>query len=106
METVSHITRSGVRLQFEVHPHDANWNEVGGIYAFCHASSPGNWFPHYAGQTNCFKARIPQHEQWPPAKRRGATHVLVATVSRQADRDKIEADLIFEWQPPLNTQLR
>lgn len=106
MDIVNHLTKSGDRLRLEAHPHGAPWSNVGGVYVFCHSPSPGNWSPHYTGQTNSFQNRIPTHEQWAPARRLGATHVLAAVIPLQADRNRIEADLIAEWQPPLNTQLK
>lgn len=85
--------------------HSTKWHEVGGIYIFCSATGEA-WQPHYVGQTNNFRARLPHHERWTDAKRMGATHVLARVVPYQSERDKIEAALIAQLQPTLNTQLR
>jgi excinuclease UvrABC nuclease subunit len=88
---------------FSVHQHNENWNNVGGIYIFTGLTQQNQWAPLYIGQTDSLSNRIPQHEQWTPAVRLGATHVHVMTVSQQAMRDKIEKELIQNFQPRLNT---
>lgn len=106
MATVKYQTSTGVSLDFHVCSQDANWNDVAGIYAFCRLNANGHYDVYYVGQAASFKDRIPNHERWPGAVRRGATMVLAAAVARQGDRDKLEALLISELQPPMNIQLR
>ncbi len=88
---------------FTVHPHSAGWNNVSGIYIFCGVSPQNRWVPLYIGQTDSFRTRIPQHEQWRPAVRLGATHVHAAAVPLSAIRDALEQKLIAAFQPRLNT---
>lgn len=82
------------------------WNDVAGVYIFAIKDAKGNFTALYVGQCDSFKNRIPNHERWAEAARKGATIVLAVPVSRQADRDSLESDLIAQLQPPLNTQLR
>lgn len=93
-------------VNFDAHSPDANWNEVSGIYIMAKRQLNGSWHPLYIGQAKSFKDRLSNHEQWPSARRLGATHILAAVVGRQEDRDRIERDLIQSTQPQLNTQLK
>ena len=102
---ISYITRSGTPLNFDLTPIGMRLPEHSGIYM--HASCANNiWAPTYVGQAKCIQDRYWSHEQIDNSKRLGATHILTAHVPRQEDRDRIEAELIRELQPPLNIQLR
>lgn len=101
MSTIKHQTRAGIGIEFQVEPHGAPWADVGGIYAFCKQTLQG-YEALYVGRTNSFKNRLPNHERWEEARRRGATHVLAVVSHSEADRVKIEGILIIEWRPPLN----
>ena len=92
--------------EFEVCNHVANWNDVGGIYIFTGLNAARRWRAFYIGQTNSFRDRIPNHENWTAAVRMGATHVHAMVVSQAANRDGIEQKLVETYQPPLNVQLR
>ncbi|MFO0823185.1 MAG: hypothetical protein U0792_08700 [Gemmataceae bacterium] len=82
------------------------WNRVAGVYVFCGLNRNNQWVALYIGQTNCFAERMPTHERWQEAVRRGATHVHAMTVPLAANRDRIEEELIRVYQPPLNTAPR
>lgn len=86
---------------FEVHPHEADWNEVPGLYVFARLQI-GQWQALYVGQTDNLRKRLPTHERWPGAKRLGATHVHVRVERNGNRRLAIEADLIQGLQPPMN----
>ena len=92
--------------EFTVLEHSANWNKVAGIYIFAGQNPKGQWYPLYIGQTYSFASRIPGHPEWLPAKRLGATHVHAWVEHQQMNRAALEADLIRDFQPPLNVQLR
>jgi len=92
--------------EFHVVEHDANWNDVAGVYIFSGLNSQNRWVAIYIGQTDSFRNRIPQHDQWTPAARLGATHVHAMTVPQATERDRIERLLIATYQPVLNTQLK
>jgi hypothetical protein len=103
------VTWQSSQLQsfvFETHSVDAGWHDKPGLYLFCGQDSQGTWWPKYIGQASSFKDRLCNHEQWAPAVAQGATHVLAMVVPQQAERDRLEAILIGELDPPLNVQLR
>ena len=92
--------------EFTVLKHDAGWNDVSGIYIFAGLNSQNQWVPLYVGQAGSFKDRLPQHEQWEPSVKLGATHVHAKLVPKQDDRNNLEQILIKKYQPKLNTQLK
>ena len=69
---------------------------------FCRLEPNGKSTPIYIGQAKSFKDRLPNHEQWAPAARLGATTVHAALVPSQDARDQYERELIHEFQPSLN----
>jgi hypothetical protein len=89
-------------LNFGVYQHDGQWNDVSGIYMFCRHELNGFYTPLYIGQAASLKDRLPPHEQWYPAVRKGAQVVLAEVVSHQPDRDYFERCLIQQFQPELN----
>lgn len=92
-------------LTFTVYPSDASWHNVGGLYVFAYLQQ-NMWYALYVGQTNDFSSRIPGHERWVEAVRRGATHVHAMVETVAANRDSFEEMLIRTLQPPMNDQLR
>jgi excinuclease UvrABC nuclease subunit len=82
------------------------WNDVAGVYVFTGLDRIGRWIALYIGQADSLRTRLSRHEQWSPAVRLGATHVHAMVVPLQADRDRIERELIQAYRPTLNLQLR
>lgn len=103
--SVRYRTLGGDPLEMFPYLQSGDWRAVAGIYCFAYLEG-GTWRVMYVGQASSFADRIPSHERWADASRRGATHVLAMPVSTQAARDRIEEALIRELQPPLNTLLR
>lgn len=97
---------TGITLAFSVLPHNTNWNSIGGIYMFCRREINGSYTPVYIGQTENFRNRIPNHEQWLPSTRRGASIVLAAVEPNKKARDRAEEYLVYELQPELNDLLK
>lgn len=64
------------------------------------------WHPKYIGKAKNLRDRLCGHDQWALAVRMGATHVLAMIVPTEIERDRLEALLIAEIDPPLNKQLR
>ncbi len=91
---------------FTVYTPTASWNDVAGVYIFTGVNNLNQWVALYVGQTDSFRNRIPSHEQWSPAVRRGATHIHAMVVPLAATRDIVEGELIRAYHPPLNAQLR
>jgi len=92
--------------QFTVYTPGTDWNDVGGIYIFCGRTAENRWRPYYIGQADSFQRRLPNHDRWNEAARLGAGYIHAMAVPQEADRNRIERELIATYQPPLNTQLR
>ena len=97
--------------EFEVYKPDTEWNDVGGVYIFT-AQQPAGleddiWRALYVGETESFKNRLlANHEKWPAAVELGATHIHTLVEQGPIKRTLVEALLIQELKPPLNTQLK
>jgi len=92
--------------EFEVYDPGTTWNDVGGIYIFAGINQQGRWRALYIGKTESFKNRLSNHENWPAAVRLGASHVHAMVVRQEANRQRIEEELIEAYQPTLNVQLK
>jgi hypothetical protein len=93
-------------LEFTIYdPNTVTWNAVAGLYIFAYDDGQ-YWRALYVGKTEDFSARIPSHERFDEAVRRGATHVHAAVIPQAANRDTWEQLLIAQLQPPLNVQHR
>lgn len=97
---------NGETLGFTVYDPNANWNRVAGLYVFAYRTDPTHWKAMYVGQSNDFSSRLPAHDRWDEAARRGATHIHALVVPLAANRDNWEEMLIQHLQPPMNAQLR
>lgn len=105
--TISYQDSAGRLHELELHAHTSSWKNNPGIYVFVGARShDGLHKVFYVGQTDSFQNRLPFHERWHEATKLGACWVGAMLVRGQADRDRIEADMIQRLQPPLNKQLR
>ncbi|MDE0510080.1 MAG: hypothetical protein OXI17_15800 [Gammaproteobacteria bacterium] len=91
---------------FTIYSPDTNWNEVPSLYIFAAQQSESVWTALYIGQAKSFAGYLPTHRKWPESVRYGATHVHVLVVNRQEDRDRIERELVSQYQPFLNVQLK
>lgn len=91
---------------FTIYDPSTTWNDVAGVYIFAGVAPNKNWNAYYVGICDSFKTRLPNHERWDEAVQLGATHIHAMPVPLQADRERIEKELIAWAQPPLNTQHR
>lgn len=91
---------------FFVHPPETNWKDAPGIYLFCGINQANQWVPLYIGQASSLAERLATHERWSEAARLGASHIHAKVVSLQSQRDSIERQLIQDYQPRLNVQLK
>lgn len=64
------------------------------------------WPVLYVGQTTSFLGRLPFHERWEEAVRRGAAGVAICPVLNAMHRAELEAELIAFCHPPLNDRLK
>ena len=77
------------------------WNAVPGLYAF--VKCPG-YKLLYIGETASFASRLPGHEVWPVACKRGATEVYAMPFNgTDSERRILERALIGAYTPPCNT---
>lgn len=104
-ETIRVSTPSGIQLDLSIYKPDGIWNDVPGIYVFARKNGP-NFNSLYVGKASSFKDRFASHEHWDRANHIGMSHILAVVIRLEADRSKIEAELIRMWQPPLNTLLK
>ena len=84
---------------------DSNWNKVKGLYIFAKVTN-NRWSPLYIGKTEDFSQRMPNHERFDDAIRRGATHIHAVALPNWNSQslDLAERYLITYYEPPLNTQ--
>jgi predicted GIY-YIG superfamily endonuclease len=83
------------------------WSKVAGLYIFAYiytANGKQYWKALYIGQTNDFSYRMPTHERFDEAVRKGATHIHAVAVPQAANRDTWEKLLISTYQPSMNEQ--
>ena len=104
--------------EFEVHDYNTttDWPDVSGVYVFAKRvwiglglgqGNPMDWKSLYVGETESFKNRpLANHEKWPAAVKLGATHIHTLVEQGSIKRTLVEALLIQELKPPLNTQLK
>ena len=96
--------------EFTVYGDDTNWNEVAGLYVFVQhqVDTQGNpqWYAWYVGQTQSFSDRLPTHERWPEAVRKGANQIHARTEEDGLKREALEKELIEAYEPPLNLEHR
>lgn len=105
MRTCNWPLGNGEILKFKIYDHQTTWNNVAGLYIFAYQDGQ-NWYALYVGQTDNFSCRIPNHERWDEAHRKGATAVHALVVPLAANRDRLEKMLIQNLRPPLNSQYR
>ena len=103
MNTCNWPLGNGQQLEFTIYGSNKNWSSAAGLYIFSYQN--GNyWHAIYVGQTDDFSSRLPNHERLDEALRKGATHIHVAVIPQQSNRDKLEKMLIQNLKPTLNTQ--
>ena len=106
MTTVQLTTKSGLSINFEAYdPRNVTWNDVPGFYAFATAGAL-SYSIKYIGICDSFKSRLAKHERWDEAVRLGANVILAAVQKNALYRSKVEADLIGNFNPPLNVHHR
>lgn len=102
--TISFTTGAGLRYDFNAYPKLSLWPNSAGIYLFVQPPAPGysKWPLFYVGQTESFAQRLPFHERWDEAARRGATHVAICAIPNALQRSQIEELMIKTYGPVLN----
>jgi len=100
---------NGQSLEFTVfNPNATKWHAVAGLYIFTYLYTGKDgklyWHPLYIGQTDDFSSRMPGHERFTEAVRRGATHIHAVGVSYSTYRDAWEKQMIQYHKPIMNEQ--
>lgn len=94
-----------IKLDFDVcSKGEAEQIDEGGVYIFVNSKEISKAI--YVGRVESFSDRLPNHERWGEAKKLGANRIAVAIVDTEDEREKLEALLIRDLQPPLNVQLK
>lgn len=96
------VGKSGTGYIYNIHPIDANWNDVPGNYIFAREASPHIWQAVYIGETDSLKNTLSNHEAWPCIHRNRGTHVHTHVNLDSEARLAEEADLVANQKPPCN----
>lgn len=100
------ITQS-LSVNFQIHPINTEFRDVGGIYMFCTYNSANKMFtPVYIGKASNLANRISYHDRIEEAKELGAKYILVTKVDRETTREQIEKILIGRLNPKLNCHFK
>ena len=91
---------------FFVYGPDTNWYDKPGAYIFAYRTASNTWYGLYVGQADSLKARLPNHERWDEAVRRGATHIHALVVTNPGTREALEEALLARYSFPMNAQRR
>ncbi len=93
-----------LEYEFTSYPTDAEWHRLqhGGVYIF--VKNTTRIFPEalYVGETGNFAERLPGHERWGEALRRGMNQVHICSFKTEHDRKNVESALIARYDPPMN----
>lgn len=97
---------SGKRYWFNITLTDKGLPKDGGIYVFVRRHYIFWLQPLYVGKAASLKGRLIGHERWAEAWwRRGATERHIATFKTEAERRRVEEDLIRGLKPVMNGML-
>ena len=91
---------------FGVYKPNTNWNDQPGVYIFAYRTMNNTWYGLYVGQADSFKGRLPGHERWAEAVRRGATHIHARVETNPDIREMLEEVLLAQYPFPMNVQRR
>lgn len=97
-----HVELGAATYEFRRCARDLRWTGNGGIYLFVDWAAQAI---RYVGETGNFASRMPGHEVWPEAARRGADEIYALTFhGTRRERRVLERALIGAYRPPCNTQ--
>jgi predicted GIY-YIG superfamily endonuclease len=86
----------------QIYSFNTTWNPVPGVYGIMNAS----YQMIYIGQTDNFQRRMTEHanDREHCMHRHGPTYACAEVIHDQGERDRREAQLIAEYNPPCNQQ--
>ena len=98
---------SGRRYVLRAHKLGDRIPKLPGVYCFTKRLPDGDWYAIYIGEAEDLSDRVHRrlwsHEKCLSALIEGATHIAIAATTL-ADRENIESDLRWAYDPPLNRQ--
>lgn len=102
MTTINWAGASGRTYEYYIYPMNTDFHAKPGNYCFAEEVSPGQWRPHYFGETVDLSSRFSGHHKIDKAKRMGATHIHAHVSGSEAERLAEERDLCAKWKPSCN----
>lgn len=97
------VVMDGRLFKFDLYRQELDWPECPGVYMFVTETATAP-VVHYVGKCDEFCSRMPNHDRWEEAQRKGATLVAACEVQSDEDRSALEVTLIQHWKPDLNYQ--
>lgn len=106
-ETVTFHGKSGTKYSFTAYTIDEDCADEAGIYIFAERTAPlggtvGFYKTHYIGRAQSFQQRFYDHHKIECAKKHGANCILLMQVPDEKQREKIEADLLANYNTSCN----
>ena len=101
---------SGTQYTFTAYPDNQQFNPVSAVYIFFSDRVRGLYGPQalYVGEAQSLQQRlnagITNHDGYRRAKLKGMTHIAALTVVGDANRKRVELDLIHALNPICNIQ--
>lgn len=102
-----HVWRgeSSARYRFKITRSLEDLPDAGGIYVMVRRTLFFWLKPMYIGKASNLLGRHTDHERWPEARRKGASERHYMCVRSETERQRIEEDLIRNYQPKMNGML-
>jgi len=95
--------QSGTKYGYEIHPLDAAFRPLPGLYIYAKLLADGDWIPIYIAQTRDLHQRLEGHVRLADAIANGATHLHAHySTEGQGARCTEENDLVHRWRPVCN----
>ena len=101
MANISAKGHSGQTYSFQLFPFETKFNPVSAVYMFLKDNAA-----LYIGKAKDLNNRMANHHKEDQAKRLGANRIAILQVGTEAERDRMERDLIASHQPACNEQLK
>ena len=106
--TVTWPGKNGIKYNFETYPWGTEFLPESAVYIACRFVPGLGWEPFYVGEAESLYERLnageKNHLGLKCSVARGATHIGVRFVSRDAERLRLETELRHSLNPPCNRQ--
>ena len=102
-ETMTLTGASKTVYEFELYRVGTKFNPVAACYAFTKdANQAGNYPLVYIGETGDLSERFDNHHKAGCIQRAGATLIGVRVTRGKAEAERVEADVLGNYNPPCN----